>query len=108
MMKNIPERHFLLKVPRNPAYIVAAPDVKEPWIGQRQLQTGLQRVYADSFYFPRDASVIEVEAQEPPQQKTPASDPEQTPPAAVHHQLAPPRSGGNADNDTISTSLRYI
>lgn len=53
-MKNIPERHFLLKIPRKSAFIVAALDVKEPWIGKNQLHKGLGHVYANSFYFPRD------------------------------------------------------
>jgi hypothetical protein len=92
-MKAIRKAHFLLKAPEAPACIIQAPWVEVPKITRNELESGMARVYALPFYTHRDASVIEVEAQEivTPQQKTfpRLPDPEHTPPAASTPPVGP-------------------
>jgi hypothetical protein len=49
-IKELPDAHFVLKAPHQPAFIVRAPYVRTPRIGARQRVQGLARVYGQACY----------------------------------------------------------
>ena len=59
-IKELPDGHFILKAPRQPAVILRAPFVRTPRIGARQRTEALARVYRKPYY----STPTQIEAEE--------------------------------------------